>query len=274
MKLEYHQLQKLKNWTHDLGVLQHQPPVKKRIPFYLERRKIGSMEPQIAQLLIEQKLVLEEKNNSIWLNPSYRNYDEGLEKIAHCLAQYGLSGTWRNELLAVTDVEGNPIAKVERAVVRPLGITTHAVYLIGITPDGKFWLQRRSAHKSTNPGKLDTLVSGLVSAGESLMQALIREAKEEAGLILRENTCFKRQGNFITQRPIDQAIGGYMVEHDFWYVIELSESVLLYNEDGEVSGFTCLSPAELIDAISVGELTQESSHIFIKFLSANYQNTP
>lgn len=268
---KHSQLQKLKTWIADLYQKQCQPPLKKRMPLYLEGLKIGSVESEVAQILVNNELVLK-FNDGLLLNSLYGDHDEALAKIAQCLATHELSGVWRDELLAVTDKQGKTLASVERAVVRPLGITTYAVYLIGVTAAGVFWLQRRAAHKATSPGKLDALVSGLVIADESLMQALIRESTEEAGLVLSANTLFKQSGHFITQCPIDDAIGGYMMEHGSWYLLELPENVLLHNEDGEVSDFVCLSPVELIDAMLIGDLTQESSYIFTELLKEHFDD--
>lgn len=46
----------------------------------------------------------------------------------------------------------------------------------------RVYLQKRAMHKDIQPGKWDTAVGGHVSYGESLMEALYREASEELGL--------------------------------------------------------------------------------------------
>lgn len=45
----------------------------------------------------------------------------------------------------------------------------------------RVYLQKRSMHKDIQPGKWDTAVGGHVSYGESLMEAVYREASEELG---------------------------------------------------------------------------------------------
>jgi hypothetical protein len=69
---------------------------------------------------------------------------------------------------------GEPIAVIERGVMRPLGLITQAVHLSGWSEDGKLWVARRSLTKATDPGMWDTLVGGLVSAGRARPRARIR----------------------------------------------------------------------------------------------------
>ena len=47
------------------------------------------------------------------------------------MREAGVAHAWRDEQLAVTDAQGRTLGTVERAVVRPLGITTFAVHLVG-----------------------------------------------------------------------------------------------------------------------------------------------
>ncbi len=105
-----------------------------------------------------------------------------LNKIAVALHEAGLAGAWRDEQLAVPDQFGHRKGTVERAAVRPLGITTLAVHLVGQSPDGRFWVQQRAFDKSNDPGLWDTLMGGMVSAADTVETALVRETWEEAGL--------------------------------------------------------------------------------------------
>jgi hypothetical protein len=105
-----------------------------------------------------------------------------LNKIAVALHEAGLAGAWRDEQLAVPDQFGHRKGTVERAAVRPLGITTLAVHLVGQSLDGRFWVQQRAFDKSNDPGLWDTLMGGMVSAADTVETALVRETWEEAGL--------------------------------------------------------------------------------------------
>ena len=107
---------------------------------------------------------------------------DALEHPAEALRDADLCGPWRNEQLAVTDPHGEVVGTVERGAVRVLGITTCAVHLVGLAPDGRMWVQKRSLNKPNDPGLWDTLMGGMISAADSLPQALARETWEEAGL--------------------------------------------------------------------------------------------
>lgn len=53
-----------------------------------------------------------------------------------------------------------------------------------VTPEGRLLLQRRALVKESWPGMWDISVAGHVSAGESAAEAVLREAREELGLVL------------------------------------------------------------------------------------------
>lgn len=55
------------------------------------------------------------------------------------------------------------------------------VHLHIIDRYSRIYLQKRSMHKDIQPGKWDTAVGGHVSYGESIVEAVYREASEELG---------------------------------------------------------------------------------------------
>ena len=123
------------------------------------------------------------KEQSGWhLMPGESDVTTSLNKLANLLRHAGLAGAWRNEQLAVRDEWGRQIGTIERAAVRPLGIATLAVHLVGQTTDGRFWVQQRALNKPNDPGKWDTLMGGMVSSADTVETALERETWEEAGL--------------------------------------------------------------------------------------------
>ena len=138
------------------------------------------------QRLMDKRYQLSEAEHSqglAWhLQAPPTDTTDALNTLAAALRDAGLCGPWRDEQLAVTNPAGEVIGTVERGAVRVLGVATRAVHLVGLTPDGRMWVQKRSLTKPNNPGLWDTLMGGMVSAADSLPQALARETWEEAGL--------------------------------------------------------------------------------------------
>ncbi|RZJ07168.1 MAG: NUDIX domain-containing protein, partial [Haliea sp.] len=154
------------------------------------------------------------------------------------------------------------LGTVERAVVRPLGITTFAVHLVGKSAQGMHWVQQRSLSKPNDPGLWDTLMGGMVPASDSLSQALERETWEEAGLRLDQLERLAWGGRLTIRRPADDGGGaGYVVEHIDWYRCVVPEGVEPANQDGEVEEFRLMEPREVAGRMLGGEFTPEAALI-------------
>lgn len=179
----------------------------------------------------------------------------------------GLAGAWRDEQLAVCDEAGQRMGTIERAAVRPLGITTHAVHLAAQTADGHHWVQQRALDKSVDPGLLDTLMGGMISATDTLETALQRETWEEAGLQLTELHSLQNGGCLTTGRPSPDGGGtGYLVEHIDWYYCTVPAGVRPVNQDGEVELFALLPRDELLHRMQHNDFTIDAALILAQVL--------
>jgi len=92
------------------------------------------------------------------------------------------------ELIEVLTPEGRPtgIRKPKDAIHRD-GDWHRAAHIWIVAPDGRILLQRRSLRKENNPGLWDVSAAGHVSAGESAVDAAVRETFEELGLRITAN---------------------------------------------------------------------------------------
>lgn len=93
---------------------------------------------------------------------------------------------WRaqhDEWLPVVNEKGDITGKAPRRTCHSGSRLLHpVVHLHIINPQGDIFLQKRSARKKLLPGKWDTAVGGHVAFGESIENALKREAEEELGI--------------------------------------------------------------------------------------------
>ncbi len=78
---------------------------------------------------------------------------------------------WRNE--------SHKLAKEDLGYIR-------AVEMFIVNSKGEFWIPKRTPDKRIAPNGLDFSVGGHVSSGESYIEAMLKETKEELGIHLVE----------------------------------------------------------------------------------------
>ena len=88
------------------------------------------------------------------------------------------------EILPIVEPNGVVIGRSTRKACHTHpGLLHPVVHLHIIDPYDNIYLQKRSATKDLFPGRWDTAVGGHVTYGESLYEALIREAGEELAFV-------------------------------------------------------------------------------------------
>lgn len=244
-----------------------QVPLRPRVPLWSGTAVIGSVEPGFLNQIDLQPLsggnnplLKEEHSGQGW--QLLGDVTVGLNRLAAALHEAGLAGAWRGEQLAVSDQHGRRLGTVERAAVRPLGIATQAVHLVGQASDGRFWVQQRAFDKPNDPGLWDTLMGGMVSAADTLDSALVRETWEEAGLRMADLQAVRHGGQLRTCRPArDGGSAGYVVEDIDWYHCTVPDGQVPVNQDGEVACFALMDAHELLQKMRDGEFTLEAALI-------------
>lgn len=261
------------DWLRDLHARASQPPLRPRQPLWAGQSVVGSVETDFLSRIdlkpnkyVRKKLLKEERHGvDGWAIQG--NVTALLNHLAAVMRDAGLAGAWRDEQLAVCDEAGQRVGTIERAAVRPLGITTHAVHLAAQTADGRHWVQQRALDKSVDPGLWDTLMGGMISAADTVETALQRETWEEAGLQLTELQGLQHGGRLTTERPsVDGGGTGYMVEHIDWYCCTVPAGLAPVNQDGEVEQFVLLPLDELLRRLQNQEFTIDAALILARAL--------
>jgi 8-oxo-dGTP pyrophosphatase MutT (NUDIX family) len=248
------------DWLRQARTAADLPPSRPREALHVEVEAcsvlVGSVEREVAERMAAAGLPIRRLGEGWQVGaPAGRS----LAAIAAWLRDTGVTGRWRDEVLAVVDRHERAVAEIERSVVRVLGLTTYAVHLVGFTFDGRrTWVQQRAFDKATDPGLWDTLMGGQVAAGETVESALVRETEEEAGLDVCSLLDLHRGDRISFRRPVGD---GYLVEHIDTYTARLPEGVEPANRDGEVVRFDCLDAAALEHRLARGEFTLEATLI-------------
>lgn len=235
-----------------------QTPPAGSLPFVLNGRTCGLVVPTVLDKLrvspFSRRFAV--TSDSVALNTG-PDVDADIALLARGMHDAGLFFQWRNELLDLTDVEGNVLAHAERGLFRFLGLTTRAVYAVGMTPDGRIWCGLRSRTKQVDPGLWDVLAAGLVASGESVDETMAREMSEEAGLIAERDTT--PTGDIVRMTVLRNVEEGWMHEEAFCRTFIVRESANVHNIDGEVEQYECIEQEEMLARIRAGKVPLDTA---------------
>lgn len=266
-------------WLASLRQASQQPPLQPRCALWCNGLRIGSVGPGVFESVGAVEAVQDSGGALAWQPQVLAAQGAGwqltapdptaaLNALALRLRAHGHCGPWRNEQLDVYAADGAWCATVERGAVRVLGVATQAVHLLGLAPDGRMWVQQRAFNKPTHPGKWDTLMGGMVSAGDSLPAALARETQEEAGLALAQLHSLRQGGYVDFACPSAEGVEGegYMQERIHWFQAVVPTGVVPQNMDGEVAQFQCITVQQLQQWLLEDRFTPEASLILADYL--------
>lgn len=142
------------------------------------------------------------------------------------------------ELFPLVDEQGNVIGKASRSACHGGTFWLHPViHLHVLNHAGELFLQKRALNKDTQPGKWDTSVGGHVSYGETIEQALEREAFEEIGIQTYKPVFIQRYvwQSFVERELVDMFYtfydGTFEIDHEeietarFWSLGEIEQQI-------------------------------------------------
>jgi len=237
---------------------------------HAEKQIIGHINPEfipyIQESLREQKITYIYMNHhGLFIeNANPFLISASLTELANRLRQGGFIPGWRNEEFSWIDQNGHAYFRLERAAFRALGLRSTASHINGYTKEGNLWLGRRSESKRTDPGLLDNLAAGGISADETPWVCAVRELWEEAGVPAQLANHITPAGKVHMRRPIIG--GGFHDEQLFIYDLLLTSNFIPTNHDGEVSSFIEISLAEAAARILADEFTTDAAFVTADFI--------
>jgi len=170
---------------------------KNAMDFTVDGIRLGKVVSSVADKLCAVEVdskgaIFEQKGGQLILSAaagtSFEARTEAVGFVMEHLREDGIVTGWRNELYPVAETfYSSPAFLMERAAVSLLGVLEYGVHINGLVQkssdeEPKMWIARRSPTKSKYPGMLDHLVAGGQPAGLSLMDNVIKECDEEAGV--------------------------------------------------------------------------------------------
>lgn len=175
-----------------------------------------------------------------------------LADAARRLAAEGLSPPPRGEPYRVGPRFEACTLSVERAAVEPLGIRAYGVHLTGtvLGPEGlSIWVPRRGADRPTYPGKLDNTVAGGQPAGLGVLDNLVKECGEEAGMPPKLARRARPVGTLSYRLDTRYGLKDDVI---FCFDLDCGDFVPV-NRDGEVEDFTLWPVQEAMARVAEGD---------------------
>ena len=192
---------------------------------------VGWVEPRVAAALLAVHAADAAPDGLALREPAK------LPRIAQDLARQGFY-RFRNEAFDVRSAPGGPVlSTIDRGALPAFGVIAEGVHLNGLVQraDGPhLWVARRAADKALDPGKLDHLAAGGVSAGMSAWDTLIKESGEEASIPADLAAQARRVGEITYSMMRPEGLRRDLLH---CYDLDLPETFTPSAGDGEVESF-------------------------------------
>lgn len=214
-----------------------------RIAFHLGVDPVGWVLPDLAEVLRSQPGIASDATGLTLSDAA------ALPGIAAAMAKRGFGRT-RDEAFDVRATPDGPVlAQIDRGALPAFGIAAVGVHMDGLveSPEGlKIWVARRAADKALDPGRLDHIVAGGVSAGYTAAETLIKEAAEEASLPATLATQAKPVGTISYSMERNE---GLRRDRLHCFEILLPPDFTPHPNDDEVEHFQLIPVAQLLDLL-------------------------
>lgn len=220
------------------------------LPFAVDGRRVGWVARRIAELLEAHPGTFAVAEEGVTLAAGLDGYEartRAVDAALRALRDAGEIPEWCDEPYPVgTAFHETPLFQIERAAASRFGVRAYGVHVNAFVrrDDGiHMWIARRARGKATYPGLLDNAIAGGQPVGIGLMENVIKESGEEAGV----PAALARRAVAIGAVTYTRQEGEKtMPDVLFNYDLELPPDFTPRNTDGEVEEFMLLPAAEVM----------------------------
>ena len=223
--------------------------------FYIDNKPCGYIIKNFREYLLDKfpnDFIF--KNNILSLLSSYNTFDSRTKffsELGKKLQQENILQL-RNEDMLLASFCNKDLCKIDRTLTNYFGTKSSGIHINSyIEKNNKkyMWISKRSK-LILDPLQYDNLVAGGVAFGYSVLDTIIKESEEEAGIPRELSIKCMHRGTF-----------SYIVERYFgvrndvvhFFDLELPENFIPKKQDDEVEDFYLFSLEELYGLISKGE---------------------
>jgi len=232
------------------------------MPWLVAGVRVGCVRRSFAQTLQRWPAVFAVSEHDLRLAPPLDRVQtpceqrtEAVEQVCLELRDEGVVRGWRDERYTVARAwQSAPLLLLERAAVPWFGVTAYGVHLNGYARDEygfeQMWIARRSLSKASGAGKLDQLVAGGQPHGIGLLDNMIKECAEEAGIPFELARQMRTSGAITYVSETDEGIRPDVI---FNFDLQLPRHFDPVNADGEVDEFYLWDLGKIHDIIAGGQ---------------------
>ena len=223
-------------------------------PFVVAGQRVGWMKRPFLDELRAFPDLFAVGEDAVVLSPALATAEartKAVDGALRRLAERSVIEGWRDEAYPVTLGWGiPPLMVMERAAVPHFGVRAYGVHMNGFVREcGRIlmWVARRAYDKPTFPGMLDNMVAGGQPAGVSLVENLIKECHEEAGIpeALARRALPVGAVTYAMETP-----EGLKPDAQFVYELELSREFAPRAIDGEIHEFMLWPIEKVMEVVS------------------------
>lgn len=160
------------------------------------------------------------------------------------------------EMLDVLDENGIKTGEIlTRKEVHKRGLWHRIIVVAIVNENNQILMQQRSFTKDTNPGKWDISVAGHVSAGQTPLEASVREINEEVGISIEDKDLkyiltYKKESNVREDYKDKQIFDCYIAK-----VKEINMNNIILQES-EVADAKLVTKEEFQEMIETGNMVK------------------